>query len=251
MPALIIGNWKMYLNYTESVAWFAKHSNELQILQQQRGHTLIICPSYDSLSSIASTIQPRKLALGAQDCSAYANGPYTSQVSAQSLKEIGCSYVLIGHSETRKNLKGTIEASLLKTKQALAHDLTPIICIGESQDKYKAGTTLKFIEEQIRPILELYKINHPEKQLVIAYEPMWSIGTGVIPSNEHLETVYSYLIKRASKIGIQRAPLLLYGGSVDEANISTLKKVPQINGYLIGKASTDFQKFKKIVELIY
>lgn len=258
--SLIICNWKMYFHHSQAVAWFKMHQEELSTLMSSSLHHMVICPSYDAIAPIAniqSLHSPKglvgkngfnKISIGAQDCSAYNEGPYTSQVSAQSLKEIGCSYVIIGHSETRKNQKDTTETSVLKTIQAYEHNLTPIVCIGETRDKYTAGSTLNVLEEQVRPLLELYK--KYTKNLVIAYEPVWSIGTNQIPDNEHLERVYDYILRKCARLEIQRIPLLLYGGSVDEEVISRLKAVPEIQGFLIGKASTDFQKLKKIVKLV-
>lgn len=247
--SLIICNWKMYLSYQEAVHWVKTNTQELKELLYHKPHRLVVCPSYDVLGALKDALPAPHVFLGAQDCAAHLNGPYTGQVSARSLKELGCAYTIIGHSETRKNLKGTIEASALKTKCAFDQDITPVVCIGESEDKYKAGTSLKLLEEQMRPLLAL-SLRYSQKQLVIAYEPLWSIGTGIVPENAYLEEVFAYIAKRSQKMGLQRAPLLLYGGSVDETNAATLKAVPLLSGFLIGKASTDFQKLKKIVQLI-
>ncbi|MGE0009639.1 MAG: triose-phosphate isomerase [Candidatus Babeliales bacterium] len=250
MPALlIVCNWKMYFFYKQAHTWLSTHQSDLVQLTKQTNKHVILCPSYDALGEIAKLLDAKTIALGAQDCAAHINGPYTGQVSAQSLKELGCSYVLIGHSETRGAHKGTIEASVLKATCALEQNLTPIVCIGESEEKYKAGTSLKFIEEQVRPILELSK-RYSGQQFIIAYEPIWSIGTSIVPKNAYIESVFTYIISRAKKIGLQRAPLLLYGGSVDEVSAPTLKQVVHLGGFLIGKASTDFQKLKKIVQLV-
>lgn len=246
--SLIVGNWKMYLSYHQAVAWLTTHKDELNILIKDTHHQLVFCPSFDALGSTITSVTRTNIKIGAQDCSAYAAGPYTGQVCAQSLKEIGCSYVIIGHSETRKSIKNSTQLSVLKTALAYENNLTPIVCVGETKDKYLAGTGLKVIEEQLRPVLETYKTQ--TKELIIAYEPIWSIGTGMIPETAYLNSIYSYIIKRCSKMGIQRVPLLLYGGSVDETTILKLRDVPLIQGYLIGKASTDFQKLKKIVKLV-
>ncbi len=276
--SLIVGNWKMYLSYHQSVAWLNSHKDELDILMKDTHHQLVLCPSFDALGASINMLEPlppspeamadrqltpnsplilsdlrsksyRRIRIGAQDCSAHKEGPYTGQVCAQSLKEIGCSYVIIGHSETRKGIKNSTQLTVQKTTLSYENNLIPIVCVGETKDKYLAGTGLKVIEEQLRPLLEIYKKQN-ERELIIAYEPIWSIGTGIIPDTEYLNSVYSYIIKRCSKMGIQRVPLLLYGGSVDEATILKLRHVSLIQGYLIGKASTDFQKLKKIVKLV-
>lgn len=248
-PSFVIANWKMYFTHTQSVAWMHQHQHELTVLLKETHHNILICPSYESIASLAHSAKTIPgLAIGAQDCSAHKEGPYTGQVSAQSLKELGATYVLAGHSETRHNFKNSNEITLHKMLEAFAYNLVPIVCIGEARDKYQAGTTLNVIEEQIRPVLEAYKLHN--KEMMIAYEPIWAIGTAQVPDRDHLEKVYQYVHMKCARMGIERLPRLLYGGSVDELNVQALSKIAAIDGFVIGKASTDFQKFKKIVQSI-
>jgi triosephosphate isomerase len=233
----IIGNWKMYLSYNQVKAFFTENN-----LGELKKHTLILCPSFDSLSQTNQFLKNSQIKLGAQDCSAFKPGAYTGQIFAQSLKELGCNYCIVGHSETRKYYHITNEEVAQKALQAVAADLIPIICIGESKEEYQQQKTIKVLEEQLKPILAL-KEQIKNKQIMMAYEPVWSIGTNIVPDNEYLEKIFSYLKEALKSFKV----ILIYGGSVDNTSIKTIKQVSLIQGFLIGRASTDFQELKKIV----
>lgn len=251
MNYLIIGNWKMYLTYAQAVAWAHLNKQELHSLARATNNELVLCPSFDALSDISKIIKTTGIALGAQDCAAHEHGAYTGQVSAKSLKEVGCSYCIVGHSEARHYQQLDNQTVAQKMVQVRKAGLTPIVCVGEHKDAYEAKETFHIIAEQLAPVLLGYK-NSPahEDPLVIAYEPIWAIGTEVTPDNEYLKAVYQFILSTCQEAGLQRTPLLLYGGSVSSENIQTLAKVKEIQGFLIGGASINFQKFKKIVELI-
>lgn len=249
MPYLIVGNWKMYFTYAQAVAWARQHQEDLQSLVRETEHKLVLCPSYEAISDIYKIIKTTGVAIGGQDCAPHDRGAYTGQVSATSLKQIGCSYCIIGHSETRLYQHVDNKMVAHAAEQALKNGLTPIVCVGEHKDQYEAKETFHVIAEQLAPVLLMYK-NYEGERLCIAYEPVWAIGTGKVPHNTYLHDVYEFIKSLFTEVGLQRTPLLLYGGSVDPQTIEQLCKVPQIEGFLIGRASTDFKTLKKIVKLV-
>jgi triosephosphate isomerase (TIM) len=244
----IIGNWKMYFPFTQSIEWIKNNTEMLQELQQQTRHNITLCPSYDSLSIIAHELKSSSIAVGAQDCSNHKSGAYTGQVSAKSLAEIGCLYCIIGHSESRRYQQETSVDVAQKMQQLLQNYITPILCIGETQQEYEQELTCVVLEKQLAPIGDLLQAYaKPKTALYIAYEPIWAIGSGIIPENDYLKKVYHQIKDLIKNYPNNDAISLLYGGSVNGQTISRFKQVPEIKGFLIGSASTDFQELKKIV----
>ena len=239
----------MYFTHKEACAWAATHfENISQILLQKKNISFIICPSFDALFSIATFAQQYNLQLGAQDCSAYAKGAYTGQVTAASLLQLGCSYCIVGHSETRKYNNASNTDIAQKVEQLLNQNIIPIICVGETKKEYDQKNTLNVLRKQIDPILPLLRKN--QKITYIAYEPIWSIGTDIVPSNDHLQLVYDNLSKLCKISSRADSVRFIYGGSVDKDTIQQINKISLIQGVLVGRASTDFQKIKTIVSLI-
>ena len=241
MHYLIIANWKMYFTYNQAKAWIMQHLDELNALCKK--NSLIICPSFENLS--IKELQESNIILGAQDCSSYQQGAYTGQILAQSLQELGCSYCIVGHSELRRNCKQTDQDIIKKIIILWHHAITPILCIGESLIDYQDNQSLDSIEKQLSELIALLSTQSQPKPLIIAYEPVWSIGTGIIPEIDYLVKIGAY-IECLLKPWLNHITII-YGGSVDSKTIMSLKKVPSFRGFLIGKARTDFQELKKIV----
>lgn len=244
-PYLIIANWKMYFSYKEACAWAATYSENIAQLLHDKNISFILCPSFDALANIAPAITHNKLYLGAQDCSAYQLGAYTGQIAAESLAQLACSYCLVGHSETRKYTTNIDVAQ--KVKQLLEWDICPIICIGETQKEYEQSRTIDVLTQQLEPLKNIFENRNITPY--IAYEPIWSIGTDTVPTNNHLNYVYKSLDQLCARWNFKK-PLFIYGGSVSVSTIKELNKVSYIRGILIGRASTDFQKIKTLVSLI-
>ncbi len=179
---------------------------------------------------------------GIQDVSKYDNGAYTSNVSAKQIKSMGITYTLIGHSERRHIFNETLEDVNEKVKKSLENDLKVVLCIGEKleqKDNYK-----NILEEQIKTALEgVESIDN----IIIAYEPVWSIGTGLVPTNEEIEEITNY-IKSVVNDKYNKDIDVLYGGSVNEKNIDTLNKIENVSGFLVGGASLNKDKLYKIIE---
>lgn len=226
---LFVANWKMYLTYQQEIAFIQSNLDELTRMQN-----LIICPSFVSLVAIKQ--RAPQVQIGAQDCSWHAQGAYTGQIAAATLHEAGVTYCLVGHSETRSNPQQDLYRMRKKIKLLLEQSITPIVCIGESlEDKAAERTYIKLLSE----------LNDIPQNLlsgcVVAYEPLWAIGSGITPSHQDLQNIVSFFKEH----GVQR---VLYGGSVSPETKALFNEINNLDGFLIGKASTDFQQLKKIVQ---
>lgn len=229
MSMYLIANWKMYISYKESLQ-LLKQYQTLEYDGQKI--SLVVCPSYESLS-LFEQHRPNFL-WAAQNCSAQEAGAYTGQVSIQSLKELGCSYCLIGHYECRMYLQETNQDIYTKYQHLCARTIKPIFCIGNEQ-----GSSLQDDAQSLYEQLVLVK-NH--KNLMVAYEPYWAIGAHSIPSFDYLQGIITYL-----KTILDPSTTFLYGGSITSTTLVDVRLRTLFDGFLIGKASTDFQAFKKIV----
>ena len=237
-----IANWKMYgnsksLNSLDKVIKFSK-SKEIN-----KGR-LIYCPPYTLLDSFLKKFKNCLIDIGAQNChESNEYGPHTGFINARMLKNIGANYVIIGHSENRE--KGETDKIInQKIKSAIKSKLKVIFCIGETFKQKKNGKTKSVLFKQIK-----FGLNQIRKKtnLFIAYEPVWSIGTGKIPTMKELEQTVKF-IKGKFK---EKKPKILYGGSVNPKNIKNLKMIKELDGFLIGGASQNSKKFIDIVKKTY
>lgn len=241
-----ICSWKTYLSFNQAREYITKNKQTLNTLGKD--FQITICPSFDALSAISQELKESGISLGAQDCSAHKAGAYTGQVLATSLKEIGCRYCIIGHSEVRKECQETTQTIAQKALRLLEQSIIPIICIGESAKEFDLNLGTQVIEQQLEPLLVSLKTGKtPFQKIAIGYEPAWAIGNGSTPSAEYvskqLEAIKGLLKVHVPDFQTQ----LFYGGSVNEINVSKFKSIPLLDGIMIGGASTDFQKLQKIV----
>lgn len=199
-------------------------------------HTMIVCPS---LLHIGCTTL-KEAHLGSQNVSTYDNGAYTGEVSTNQLKSYGVEYTIIGHSERRQYQKETNEEIGLKLKQLLKNDITPILCIGETLNEREEKKVFDILKEEI--LVALDNLTEEEKEkVIIAYEPIWAIGTGLIPTIEEIEEVFTFIKNLVNT-------KVLYGGSANEENIDSLKTCSKIDGYLLGGLSLKPDKLKIFLE---
>jgi triosephosphate isomerase (TIM) len=235
---IIAANWKMQLTFTESLLWVKQHALELELAIKSFNYTLILCPSYIAISPISNFLKDScsTIKLGAQDCSAHSRGAYTGQVDAESLKQAGVDYCIIGHSERRRYQKETDQEIYKKLEQCLNSSIIPILCIGETAQEKEQMLTEGVLVQQLSCIKSLLG------NYYIAYEPVWAIGSGNLPDINYLDKIFSSL-----KAQIPASVKLLYGGSVNRNNILLLLKLTQIDGFLIGSASTDILELKSII----
>jgi triosephosphate isomerase len=212
---------------------------------------ILICPTFTSLASVNAQIKGTNIKLGAQNLFWENNGAFTGEISPIMLKDAGCSFVLIGHSERRQYFGETDETVNKKTKAAFAASLVPIVCVGETLDEREKNITFKVIEKQIRDGL---KDLHSDcaKTLAIAYEPVWAIGTGKTASPQQAQEVHAFIRKIYDDMykGAADEIRILYGGSVKPDNVSTLMQQTDIDGGLVGGASLDADSFTKLVKYI-
>jgi len=237
-----IANWKMYgdlksVNTLDKVIKFSK-SKEIN-----RGR-LIYCPPYTLISSFSKKFKNCQIGIGGQNCHESENyGPYTGSVNSRMLKNIGAHFVIIGHSENRK--KGENNKLInLKIKSAINAKLKVIFCIGETLSEKRKKKTQSILSTQIKVGLNNIK---EKSKIFIAYEPVWAIGTGFIPKPKELFDTINFIKSKFKK----KSPKVLYGGSVNPHNIKDLKEINNIDGFLIGGASQNTNKFIDIVKKTY
>lgn len=210
---------------------------------------IVLFPPFVYLQCVAELIQNTPIKLGAQNLSQYDNGAYTGEISASMLKDIGCDYVLVGHSERRTLFGETNEIVALKFHQAIKFQLIPILCVGETQQERDKGQTQSIISQQIQAILKKSGIRSLKKA-VIAYEPIWAIGTGEAATPKQAQAVLQWIRAFIAQQDAQIAQNLtiLYGGSIKPYNAKALFQMPDIDGGLVGGASLDAEKFIKIYQ---
>jgi len=243
---LVAGNWKMNGSTAANEALI---SGILAGLPEGSGFRLLVCPPFPYLASVASQVLGGKLALGAQNVSEHAAGAFTGETAASMLKDIGCEYVIVGHSERRALYDETSERVAAKFQAAQAAGMTPILCVGETLPEREADATEKVIDEQLDAVLNTAGVA-AFAQAVIAYEPVWAIGTGVTATPEQAQDVHRHIRARLAGQDAEVAEKvqILYGGSMKGENAPGLLSMPDIDGGLIGGASLKASDFLAIAE---
>ena len=234
-----VANWKMFgdlrtLNSLDKVIKFSKTNKKNKF-------RIIYCPPNTLIRPLTKRLKKTRIEVGAQNChQSFDNGPYTGQVNSRMLKSVGAKYVIIGHSENRQ-LGDNDKLINLKIKSAIRSGLKVIFCIGETLKQKKNKKTYKVLADQIRNGLK--SINN-KSNIIIAYEPVWSIGSGLIPKSDELTKSIAHI---KSQLG-SKSLKILYGGSVNSNNIDKLKIIAGIDGFLIGGASQNSNKFIDIIK---
>ncbi|MBL9035438.1 MAG: triose-phosphate isomerase [Rhodospirillaceae bacterium] len=237
---LIAGNWKMNGSRALTTELLTGLS-ALRGKQPDLAVDLLVCPPAPYLTLAAQLLQGSGIALGAQDCHAKASGAHTGDVAAPMLADCGCSAVILGHSERRADHGESSEHVATKAKAALDAGLTAIVCVGETEAERDRGATLDIVSAQLEGSIPA---DAEAGRLVVAYEPVWAIGTGKTPTPDDVAVVHAHmrsLLKAWFKDGAEMR--LLYGGSVKAANAATLMHVPEVNGALVGGASLKADDF--------
>jgi triosephosphate isomerase len=249
---LMAGNWKMNLDHVEATGLVQKLAWTLDDLKYDpsKSEAAVIVPFTD-IRTVQTLIEGDKLplAFGAQDVSLHASGPYTGEISAAMLAKLNCSYVVVGHSERRDYHGETDEIVNSKAKVVQAAGMTPIVCVGEKLDVRKAGEHVPFVLAQVDKVLAGLSADEVGA-LVIAYEPVWAIGTGEVATPEDAQEVCGAIRGRVAELVGQAAAdavRIQYGGSAKSSNIVELMAQPDVDGGLVGGASLDAAEFAKIV----
>jgi len=243
---LIAGNWKMFKTGPEAEAT-AKHLAEL--VGDNTAVDVMIAPPFTALELVARVVQPSPIALGAQNLHWEAEGAFTGEISSDMLKAAGCTYAIIGHSERRQYFGETDEGVNHKTKAALGKGIKPVVCIGETEAEREGKKTFSVLDKQIRLGLEGLSLCAPG-DLVVAYEPVWAIGTGKTATKDQAQAVHAFIREQLNQIlgeGFGSKTQILYGGSVKPDNIAALMAMPDIDGALVGGASLKPEIFAEII----
>ena len=238
---LVIGNWKMH-------GTLATNEVLLQALRAQAGRCaqadVAVCVPFPYLAQAGHLLQGSPVSWGAQDISIHAQGAYTGEVSGAMLTDFSCRWVLAGHSERRAYHGETSQQVASKASAALASGITPVVCVGETLQQQEAGETEAVIAEQLQPVLALG--SGQLAGVVIAYEPVWAIGTGKTATPEQAQAVHAFIRSLLQKAGVPQVRVL-YGGSVKAANAASLFAMPDIDGALVGGAALVAEEFLNIV----
>ncbi|PZA06896.1 MULTISPECIES: triose-phosphate isomerase [unclassified Meiothermus] len=243
---LVAGNWKMHKTPSEARAWF---EGLLHRLSPGPAEPALMVP-FPALPVAQEILAGRGVAYGAQDVSAHPEGAYTGEVSARMLEDLGCSYTLVGHSERRQYHEESDAVVAQKAKRLLEHGITPILCVGEPIAVREAGDAVAYTLSQLEGSLEGVEPGSPDR-LVIAYEPVWAIGTGKTATPEDAEAMHKeirgWLARRFSPDFAEQVRVL-YGGSVKPDNAADLFRQPNIDGGLVGGASLQLDDYLKLLE---
>jgi triosephosphate isomerase len=243
----VAGNWKMNLTLAESLELAGK---VVEAGSEVRSSDVVLIPPFTALSAVAGAIAGSEVALGAQDLFWEDKGAFTGEVSGPMLKDAGCAYVLVGHSERRQVFGETDETVRRKVRAALKAGLKPIVCVGEVLGEREAGRTMERIDAQLAGGLGGFSRDEIER-MVFAYEPVWAIGTGQTASPAQAEEVHAHIRGRLEESygkATASCAIILYGGSVKPANSNPLFKEKNIDGFLVGGASLEADGFVGIVK---
>ena len=240
---LVAGNWKMNLEEWAAIELAGSIADGLP----SNAADVVICPPFPWLVPVAAVLEGSRVALGAQDCSADEPGAYTGQVSASMLNGL-CQFVIVGHSERRRDCCESNELVGRKTAAALGAGITPIACVGESMEVRDSGHAVEWVESQLDAILAAVQMQDLDK-LIIAYEPIWAIGTGRSASPNDAEEIAAAIRSRLSGVSQSAASSvrILYGGSVAPANAASYCAAADVDGLLVGGASLKADSFLEIV----
>ncbi|MCL2144440.1 MAG: triose-phosphate isomerase [Endomicrobia bacterium] len=243
---LMAGNWKMNKTVGEAVAMVKALKTAVADVTDVE---ILVCPTYTALYAVYNEIKDSNINLGAQNLFWEAKGAFTGEISPSMVKDAGCSYVIIGHSERRQYFGETDETVNKRTKAAFGAGLIPIVCVGETLEEREKNITFQVVETQVRGGLANLTAEE-SAAVVIAYEPVWAIGTGKTATPQQAQEVHAFIRKIYKEIYGDAADKvrILYGGSVNPKNVSDLMKQSDIDGGLVGGASLEAESFTQLVK---
>lgn len=244
---IIAGNWKLNKTSREALTLVEELKREVVNVE---GVDIVVCPPFTALDTVSDSIMDTNIALGAQNIYWQDSGAFTGEVSAPMLKDLSVKYVIIGHSERRQYFGETNETVNKRLKAALAHGLTPIVCVGENLAERESNKTFDIIKNHCEGSLANLT-SEEAKKIVLAYEPVWAIGTGKTATPEQAQEVHAYIRQLLTKLfnsDVAQSIRIQYGGSVTPENIASLIAKPDIDGALVGGASLKAPSFAAIVK---
>ncbi|NLP42974.1 MAG: triose-phosphate isomerase [Veillonellaceae bacterium] len=243
---IIAGNWKMHKNISEAVALVRDLAG---LTADVKAVDMVVCPPFTALHSVGQVLKDTNIGLGAQNMYWEKQGAFTGEIAPEMLIDAGCQYVIIGHSERRQYFAETDETVNKKVKAALSYNLIPIMCVGETLEQRENGTTENVVGQQVKGGLEGLTAEQVAS-LVIAYEPVWAIGTGRTASAEDANAVCAFIRRTVAEMfdnQTAESVRIQYGGSVKPANIAELMAKSDIDGALVGGAALDAAGFSQII----
>jgi triosephosphate isomerase (TIM) len=245
--SLIAANWKMHKTLAEAVSF-------TESLQRGVGHyedrEVVIGPPYTALAAVRNAVWRPEFKLAAQNCHGEEKGAFTGEISVAMLQDVGCDYVILGHSERRQLFGETDEAIRKKLTAVFRHGILSILCVGEVLEERESGSTFEVIGRQLDRALDGLSAEQAG-QLAIAYEPVWAIGTGKTATPEQAQEVHAFIRERYGSLWdkmVAKKIRIIYGGSVKPDNVDSLMGKPDIDGMLVGGASLEVESFKRIVQ---
>jgi len=245
--ALIAGNWKMYKTVPEGVALALEIRAGLALPLKDRD--VLVAPPFTALAAVAEALRGRDVFLGGQNMHWEREGAFTGEISPTMLKQVGCSHVILGHSERRHIFGESDDVVARKTRAAVDNGLTPILCVGETLPERESSLTLEVVERQLERALRALTPDEASRA-VVAYEPVWAIGTGRTATPAQAQEVHAFIRKRLSATHgepVAAAVRILYGGSVKPDNVDGLMAEPDVDGALVGGACLKAESFLRIV----
>jgi triosephosphate isomerase len=241
---IIAGNWKMHMTHTDAVSFVKRLQEELAKISTS--YEIVVIPPFTSLFPVSTVIDKGILKLGAQNVFYEREGAYTGEISPVMLKALGCDYVIVGHSERRKYFAESDEMIARKLKAVLIEGMTPILCVGETLEQREKGRHKEVVESQLVSDLAYLSVDEI-KRIVIAYEPVWAIGTGHNATPEQAQEMHEFIRNiLEEKLGASDVPIL-YGGSVKPENIRDISAMKDVDGALVGGASIKVESFVGII----
>lgn len=237
---LFAANWKLNKGPKDTQTFFKEF---LSILPNEKQAQVIFFVPATNMDAAARVLENTKIRFGSQNCYSQVNGAFTGEISAQVVMEIGAQFILLGHSERRQIFKETDEFIAAKGKLVQSLGLTPMLCIGETLAEREAGKTEIVCETQLMAFMNNIDVS---KEWLVAYEPVWAIGTGKVASLAQVSEAHAHIRKVISSKGGSSSVLILYGGSVKPENAQELLSIPEVGGFLVGGASLEPETFKKI-----
>lgn len=246
---IIAGNWKMYKTIVEAIDLSTILKRDLFEIDFQ-AIDVVLCPAFTALSEVSEVISESEIKLGAQDVYWQEEGAFTGEVSCKMLKDAGCNFVIIGHSERRQFFGETNETVNKKLNAVLGHGLLPIVCVGENLQEREKGVTFKVLDDHLENGLKGISQDDLLKT-TIAYEPVWAIGTGKTATPQQAQEAHNYIRKTLARLyskEVAAEARIQYGGSVKPDNIGDLMRQPDVDGALVGGASLSAESFTAIVK---
>ena len=243
---LIAGNWKMFKTCPEAVETAEKL---VTLVAGTTDMDMMIAPPFTALVPVSDVVRGSSISLGAQNLFWEDRGAFTGEISPAMVVSAGCTYVIIGHSERRQHFSETDETVNKRIQAAVNNDLIPVMCVGESEEERESNNTFSVLDKQVKKGLKGFSSNDL-KRLVIAYEPVWAIGTGKTATAGQAQEVHQFLramVEKSFGNMLAKSIRILYGGSVKPNNIAELMEMPDVDGALVGGASLDPETFSKIV----